>query len=102
MGLAVFILFVICGIYVQRRGEVQHENLSRKLTDHSNLFGSLGCLFYSFPKAPNSPYVGAPRYHPDLVNPDFDNCYINIDGQRYLWPDGDKIGFKKKSFSINL
>ena len=53
MDLAVFALFVLCGIYVQHRGVVQHEKLSRKLTDHSNLFGPINCLFYSFSKAYN-------------------------------------------------
>lgn len=57
MGLAVFALFVLCGIYVQHRGVVQHEKLSRKLTDHSNIFGPINCLFYSFSKVPNSPYL---------------------------------------------
>ena len=57
MGLAVFALFVLCGIYVQHRGVVQHEKLSRKLTDHSNLFGPINCLFYSFSKVPTSPYL---------------------------------------------
>jgi len=53
MGLAVFALLVLCGIYVQHRGVMQHENLSRKLTDHSNIFGPINCLFYSFSKAYN-------------------------------------------------
>ena len=57
MDLAVFALFVLCGIYVQHRGVVQHEKLSRKLTDHSNLFGPINCLFYSFSKVPTSPYL---------------------------------------------
>ena len=197
MGLAVFALFVVCGIYVQRRGVVQHEKLSRKLTDHSNLFGPINCLFYSFSKVPTSPYLdlenfsqlkilqdnwqiirdealtlneqaqikssdklddigfnsffrtgwkrfylkwygssldsakqlcpktvallesiptvkgamfamlppgarlvkhrdpyaGSLRYHLGLVTPNSDNCYINVDGQRYSWRDGEAVIF---------
>ena len=197
MGLAVFALFVLCGIYVQHRGVVQHEKLSRKLTDHSNLFGPINCLFYSFSKVPTSPYLdlenfpqlkilqnnwqvirdeaialneqaqikssdkfddigfnsffrtgwkrfylkwygsslgsarqlcpktvallesiptvkgamfamlppgarlvkhrdpyaGSLRYHLGLVTPNSDNCYINVDGQRYSWRDGEAVIF---------
>jgi beta-hydroxylase len=57
MGLAVLVLFIVCGIYIQHRGVVQHEKFSRKLTDHSNIFGPINCLFYSFSKVPNSPYL---------------------------------------------
>jgi beta-hydroxylase len=57
MGLAVLALFIVCGIYIQHRGVVQHEKFSRKLTDHSNIFGPINCLFYSFSKVPNSPYI---------------------------------------------
>ena len=197
MDLAVFALFVLCGIYVQHRGVVQHEKLSRKLTDHSNLFGPINCLFYSFSKVPTSPYLdqenfpqlqilqdnwqiirdeavalneqaqikssdklddigfnsffrtgwkrfylkwygssldsvkqlcpqtvallesiptvkgamfamlppgarlvkhrdpyaGSLRYHLGLVTPNSDNCYINVDGQRYSWRDGEAVIF---------
>ena len=62
MGLAILALFVVCGIYVQHRGEVQHEKLSRRLTDHSNIFGPINCLFYSFSKVPNSPYQDVDRF----------------------------------------
>jgi beta-hydroxylase len=53
MGLAVFALFVFCGIYVQHHGVVQHEKLSRKLTDHANIFGPINCLFCSLSKVYN-------------------------------------------------
>ena len=59
MGLAVLALFIVCGIYIQHRGVVQHEKFSRKLTDHSNIFGPINCLFYSFSKVPNSPFIKA-------------------------------------------
>ena len=55
MGLAVFTLFVICGTYMQRCGGVQHENLNRKFTGHSNLFGSINCLFTVSPKSQTGP-----------------------------------------------
>ena len=197
MGLVVFAIFVVCGIYVQHRGVVQHEKLSRKLTDHANIFAPINCLFYGFSKVPNSPYLnvenfpqlqvlednwqlirdealaldnqaqikasdrlddigfnsffrsgwkrfylkwygsslnsarqlcpktvalleniptvkgamfamlppgarlvkhrdpyaGSLRYHLGLVTPNSDDCFIDVDGQRYSWRDGEAVMF---------
>jgi len=35
------------------------KNSCRKLTDHSNIFAPINCLFYSFSKVPNNPYIKA-------------------------------------------
>lgn len=65
MGIAVLGIFIICAIYVQRRGKVQHEIFARKLTDHSNFLGPINCLFYLFNPGPNTPYI-APEKFPEL------------------------------------
>ncbi len=39
------------------------------------------------------PYAGSLRYHLGLVTPNSDNCYINVDGQRYSWRDGEAVIF---------
>ncbi|MDG5500187.1 aspartyl/asparaginyl beta-hydroxylase domain-containing protein [Marinobacter sp. BGYM27] len=57
MGLIILAIFILCALYVQRRGVVQHAKLSRKLTDHSNFLAPLNCLFYATSKQPNTPYI---------------------------------------------
>lgn len=57
MGLIIFILFVACAFYVQLRGKVRHEKLTRRITDHSNVMAPLNCLFYIFSKVSNKPYL---------------------------------------------
>ena len=39
------------------------------------------------------PYAGSVRYHLGLITPNDDNCYINIDGIKYSWRDGEDILF---------
>lgn len=56
MGPCILLIFIICAIYVQHRGNVKHEKLSRRLTDHSNLLAPVNCLFYAFSKIGNKPY----------------------------------------------
>lgn len=39
------------------------------------------------------PYAGSLRYHLGLVTPNSPDCYIEVDGQRYHWKDGEGIVF---------
>lgn len=65
MGVYVFLVFVVCAIYVQNRGKIKHQKLARKLSDHSNLLGPVNCLFYLFSRVPNTPYVDVGEF-PEL------------------------------------
>ncbi|HJU40448.1 MAG TPA: lipid A hydroxylase LpxO [Tahibacter sp.] len=39
------------------------------------------------------PYAGSIRYHLGLVTPGDDRCYIEVDGERYSWRDGEAVMF---------
>ena len=39
------------------------------------------------------PYAGSLRYHLGLATPNAPECYIEVDGQRYHWRDGEAIMF---------
>ena len=39
------------------------------------------------------PYAGSLRYHLGLVTPGDDRCYIEVDGRRYSWRDGEAVVF---------
>ncbi|MDR3430072.1 MULTISPECIES: aspartyl/asparaginyl beta-hydroxylase domain-containing protein [Silvimonas] len=39
------------------------------------------------------PYAGSLRYHLGLITPNDDRCYIEVDGQRYSWRDGEGVVF---------
>jgi beta-hydroxylase len=39
------------------------------------------------------PYAGSLRYHLGLVTPNSADCYIDVDGQRYFWRDGESVVF---------
>jgi len=39
------------------------------------------------------PYAGSLRYHLGLVTPNSDACFIEVDGQRYSWRDGEAVIF---------
>ncbi len=39
------------------------------------------------------PYAGSIRYHLGLVTPADPACYIDVDGQRYFWKDGEAVLF---------
>ncbi|VFR89847.1 Fe(2+)/alpha-ketoglutarate-dependent dioxygenase LpxO [plant metagenome] len=43
--------------------------------------------------AHRDPYAGSLRYHLGLVTPNNDRCYIEVDGERYSWRDGDSVVF---------
>lgn len=65
MGIFILVIFIVCGIYVQHRGSVKHEKLSRKITDHSNLLAPINCLFYMFSRVKNSAYIDVDEF-PEL------------------------------------
>ncbi len=39
------------------------------------------------------PYAGSVRFHMGLVTPNDDACYIEVDGQRHSWRDGQAVVF---------
>jgi len=39
------------------------------------------------------PYAGSLRYHLGLTTPNDDGCFIEVDGQRYSWRDGQSVVF---------
>jgi beta-hydroxylase len=39
------------------------------------------------------PYAGSLRYHLGLATPNSPGCYIDVDGQRYHWRDGEAVVF---------
>ncbi|MDF3934920.1 lipid A hydroxylase LpxO [Pseudomonas citronellolis] len=39
------------------------------------------------------PYAGSLRYHLGLFTPNDEGCYIEVDGQRYSWKDGEAVVF---------
>jgi beta-hydroxylase len=39
------------------------------------------------------PFAGSLRYHLGLVTPNSDRCFIEVDGQRYSWRDGEAVIF---------
>lgn len=57
MGIIILAIFIVCAIYVQNRGVVQHDRFSRKLTDHSNIMAPINCLFYAFSGVKNTAYL---------------------------------------------
>ncbi|WP_339106719.1 aspartyl/asparaginyl beta-hydroxylase domain-containing protein [Roseovarius rhodophyticola] len=65
MGPYILLIFIMCAIYVQTRGEVRHELIKRRFTDHSNLLGPINVLFYMFSKVPTTPYISKDHF-PEL------------------------------------
>lgn len=39
------------------------------------------------------PFAGSLRYHLGLVTPNNDGCFIEVDGERYSWRDGEAVMF---------
>ena len=39
------------------------------------------------------PYAGSYRYHLGLDTPNDDGCYIDVDGEKYAWRDGEGVIF---------
>ena len=66
MGLCILAFFIITSIYVQKRGAVQHELFTRKITDHSNILSPINCLFYLFSKNSKAVYFDLKEF-PELA-----------------------------------
>jgi beta-hydroxylase len=43
--------------------------------------------------AHRDPFAGSLRYHLGLATPNDDRCFIEVDGQRYSWRDGEAVIF---------
>ena len=57
-----------------------------------------GAMFASLPPdgklvRHRDPYAGSVRYHLGLATPNSPDCYIEVDGQRYFWKDGEAVMF---------
>lgn len=39
------------------------------------------------------PYAGSLRYHLGLITPNDDRCFIDVNGERYSWRDGEGVMF---------
>ena len=57
-----------------------------------------GAMFASLPPEGKlvrhrDPYAGSLRYHLGLITPNSPDCYIEVDGQRYFWRDGEAVVF---------
>jgi beta-hydroxylase len=39
------------------------------------------------------PFAGSLRYHLGLATPNSDRCWIEVDGERYAWRDGEAVMF---------
>jgi beta-hydroxylase len=39
------------------------------------------------------PYAGSLRYHIGLFTPNDPKCFIDVDGERYFWKDGESVMF---------
>jgi len=57
-----------------------------------------GAMFASLPPGGSlvkhrDPYAGSLRYHLGLFTPNAPGCYIEVDGERYFWKDGEAVVF---------
>ena len=57
-----------------------------------------GAMFASLPPEGKlvrhrDPYAGSLRYHLGLITPNSPDCFIEVDGERYFWRDGEAIVF---------
>jgi beta-hydroxylase len=57
-----------------------------------------GAMFASLPPGSRlvrhrDPYAGSFRYHLGLTTPNSEGCYIDVDGRRYHWRDGEAVMF---------
>jgi beta-hydroxylase len=64
----------------------------------SGIPGIKAAMFASLPPGARlvkhrDPYAGSLRYHLGLATPNDPGCYIEVDGQRYHWRDGEVVMF---------
>lgn len=57
----VLVIFIVCGLYVHRRGKVRH-GFFRQLTDHSALMAPINCFAYLFSRVPTTPYLSPSHF----------------------------------------
>ncbi len=57
MGFWILGIWVCCAIYVQNRGQVKYEKLSRRISGHASIFAPVNCLFYLFSRVRNTAYI---------------------------------------------
>ena len=55
------------------------------------MFALLGPGAYLNPH--RDPFAGSMRYHLGLVTPNSPTCFIEVDGERYFWKDGEAVLF---------
>ena len=60
--------------------------------------GVKGAMFAMLPPGARlvrhrDPYAGSLRFHMGLVTPNSEHCYINVDGEKYWWKDGEAVMF---------
>jgi beta-hydroxylase len=55
------------------------------------MFALLGPHSYLTPH--RDPFAGSLRYHLGLVTANSDECFINVDSERYAWKDGEAVLF---------
>lgn len=46
------------------------------------------------------PYAGSLRFHLGLATPSDDRCFIEVDGQRYSWRDGEGCCLMRPIFTM--
>ncbi len=64
----------------------------------SNIECIKGAMFAYLPKNSvlgkhRDPYAGSIRFHLGLKTPNDPNCFIDVDGKRYIWKDGEGVLF---------
>jgi beta-hydroxylase len=87
--------------YIKWYGATLHsaERLCPKTVALVNTIpGIKGAMFAMLPPGARlvkhrDPYAGSLRYHLGLVTPNSDDCYIDVDGQKYSWRDGEAVIF---------
>lgn len=47
----------------------------------------------SFLYAHRDPFAGSLRYHLGLITPNDPKCFIDVDGEKYIWKDGEDVLF---------
>ncbi len=64
----------------------------------SQIPGVKAAMFASLPPGATlvrhrDPYAGSLRYHMGLITPNDPACFIDVDGERYFWRDGEVVMF---------
>lgn len=65
IGYFALFIFIASSVYVHYRGKVRHS-FRRQLTSHTNLTAPYNTFVYLFSKVPDTPYIPAEKYYPEL------------------------------------